>query len=79
MATLAACPKRKVKEKEYRAVCLGIQLAIRKFRDDASETAKAELRQWRGVLYSTECPKAGPYLVEHGVRLLEVADVHLAQ
>ena len=75
---IAACPKRKVEEKLFRSVCLGITLAIRKHRDakddPARATARPDLLQWREVLFSTECPTASLYLIEHGQKLLELAD-----
>ena len=75
---ITACPKRKVDEKLFRSVCLGVQLAIRKHRDakdeTTRETTRPELQQWRCVLFSTECPTATRYLIEHGQKLLELAN-----
>lgn len=78
---IATCPKRQAPEKLYRSVCLGIQLALRKYRDAADDAGRAvvrpDLQRWRDVLYSTKCPTAGPYLKEHGETLLELAELLL--
>lgn len=75
---ITTCPKRKVNEKLFRSICLGITLAIRKHRDAVDDATKVRtrpaLQQWRGVLFSTECPTATRYLIEHGQKLLELAN-----
>lgn len=78
-----ASPTRAVSVKDYREACLGLTVAIRRYRDaDTREKqlcVRGFLNGWKDVVKSLRCPLADKYLNEHASTLCQVACDHLAE